>query len=54
MIAAAKPVIAATAPAAVGITLAQVNAILGAVSLAVGIAYHLWKWRREAKQRPQS
>jgi hypothetical protein len=34
-----------------GLTIAQINAILGFVSLVIGISYQLWKWRREARQR---
>ena len=33
-----------------GLTIAQVNAALGCVSLLVGISYQLWKWRREARR----
>lgn len=33
-----------------GLTLAQFNAILGCVSLVVGISYQLWRWRREARR----
>lgn len=32
-----------------GLTLAQVNAALGFLSLALGISYQIWKWRREAR-----
>jgi hypothetical protein len=32
-----------------GLTLAQINAILGFVSLLIGISYQIWKWRKEAK-----
>jgi hypothetical protein len=31
-----------------GLTLAQINALLGFVSLVIGISYQLWKWRKEA------
>jgi hypothetical protein len=31
-----------------GITLAQLNAALGCLSLLLGITYQLWRWRREA------
>ena len=30
------------------LTLAQINLILGTVSLVLGIGYQVWKWRREA------
>lgn len=39
----------AAVPPAAGITLAQVNAVLGCVSLVVGIAFTLWNWRRLAR-----
>lgn len=42
--------LAAAAPTAVGVTLAQVNEMLGCVSLALGIAYLVWRWRREASR----
>jgi len=32
-----------------GLTFAQVNAALGTLSLALGISYQLWRWRKEAK-----
>jgi hypothetical protein len=31
-------------------TIAQLNALLGAVSLVLGICYQVWKWRREASK----
>ena len=31
-----------------GLTIAQLNAILGMVSLLIGISYQLWKWKKEA------
>ena len=31
-----------------GLTLAQINALLGFASLVIGISYQLWKWRKEA------
>lgn len=33
-----------------GLTLAQINTMLGFVSLVIGISYQLWKWKREAKK----
>lgn len=44
---------AALAPAAAGITLAQVNAVLSFLSLSGGLAYLVWKWRREIKTPPK-
>lgn len=42
----------AALPPAAGVTLAQVNAALGCVSLCIGIAFSLWNWRRLARQKP--
>lgn len=33
------------------ITLAQINAALGCISLVVGIAFTLWNWRRIARSK---
>ena len=33
-----------------GLTIAQINALLGMVSLCIGISYQLWKWRRESNR----
>jgi hypothetical protein len=32
-----------------GLTLAQLNALLGLASLLLGISYQIWKWRKEAR-----
>ena len=32
-----------------GITISQINAYLGALSLILGISYQIWKWRKDAK-----
>lgn len=32
------------------LTIAQINALLGTLSLVLGISYQLWKWRREARR----
>jgi hypothetical protein len=37
-------------PPAAGFSLAQVNALLGFVSLCIGIAFTLWNWRRIARE----
>lgn len=41
--------LAATWLAFTGLTLAQLNAGLGFISLVLGISYQLWKWRRELR-----
>jgi len=33
-----------------GLTLAQINAMLGFISLLIGITYQIWKWKREASK----
>lgn len=33
------------------LTLAQINAALGTLSLVLGISYQLWKWRKESRAR---
>lgn len=33
-----------------GMTLAQFNALLGTISLILGISFQLWKWRKEARE----
>ena len=45
----AKDYIVAGTPAVASITLSQVNQVAGLVATLLGIAYLLWKWRREAK-----
>jgi hypothetical protein len=34
-----------------GLTLAQINAALGLVSLLIGITYQLWRWKKEAAEK---
>jgi hypothetical protein len=46
-----KPTISAIWLAVSGITLAQFNAVLGLISLSVGILYQLWKWNKEYKSK---
>jgi hypothetical protein len=36
--------------AVTSLTLAQINALLGTLSLVLGITYQIWKWRREARK----
>jgi hypothetical protein len=44
-----KVIIAAIWVAVTSLTLAQINALLGTLSLVLGISYQVWKWRREAR-----
>lgn len=37
-------------PAVASLTLSQVNSFIGIVGGLLGIAYLLWKWKREAKK----
>lgn len=46
----ARSFIAAAWLAITGLSLAQINAALGCLSLVVGITYQLWRWHREAKR----
>lgn len=45
-----KNLISAGWVAATSLTIAQLNALLGMVSLLIGIVYQVWKWRREARK----
>lgn len=45
-----KHTISAAWVALTSLTLAQINALLGTVSLILGIGYQVWKWRREARR----
>lgn len=45
-------VFAATAGGTAGLTLSHVNAVLTTVSIAMGIAYLIWKWYRETQILP--
>jgi hypothetical protein len=33
-----------------GLTIAQFNALLGTMSLILGISYQLWKWRKDVRE----
>ena len=43
-------VIAATLPTVSATVVAQANELAGLAGTLLGIAYLLWRWRREAKQ----
>jgi hypothetical protein len=43
--------IAATAPAISATILGQINDLIGIVAGILGIAYLLWRWRREAQDK---
>ena len=44
-----KATLTAATPAAAMISLSQVNEVAGLVGSLLGIAFLLWRWRREAK-----
>lgn len=37
-------------PAAASLTLSQLNSLIGMAGGLLGIAYLIWKWKREAKK----
>lgn len=46
-----RDIVAAAAPATATLTLSTVNEVLGLCSGLLGIAFLLWKWRRELTER---
>jgi hypothetical protein len=49
-----KNILAAGWIAITSLTLAQLNVLLGTVSLLIGIGYQLWKWRKEYRHRSRA
>ena len=45
--------LAAAAPLLGTITIAEINQAAQALGTLAGLAYLLWKWRREARRRPE-
>ena len=46
-----RDIVAAAAPATATLTLSTINEVLGLCSGFLGIAFLLWKWRREIGQQ---
>jgi hypothetical protein len=46
-----RDMVAAAAPATATLTLSTINEVLGLFSGVLGIAFLLWKWRREIVQQ---
>ena len=46
-----RATLTAATPAAAMVSLSQVNEVAALVGTLLGIAFLLWRWRREAKQQ---
>ena len=46
-----KDILVAATPTAASLTLSQINSLVGIIGGLIGIAYLIWKWRKEANRR---
>jgi hypothetical protein len=46
-----RAVLTASTPAAAMVSLSQINELAALVGTLLGIAFLLWRWRREAKRK---
>lgn len=45
-----KDILIAATPAAACMTLSQINNLVGIIGGVIGIAYLIWKWKKEANR----
>ena len=45
-----KDILTAAVPTAASLTLSQINNVVGILGGLIGIAYLVWKWRKEAQK----
>jgi hypothetical protein len=45
-----KDILTAAIPTTASFTLSQINSVIGIIGGLIGIAYLIWKWRKEANK----
>jgi hypothetical protein len=45
-----KDILTAAIPTTASFTLSQINSVIGIIGGLVGIAYLIWKWKKESKK----